>query len=289
MRALESALCPWIHDAGNCGRGPWQAMHRRMPHYMLVVSYEGAEQVTVEGQAHEIPSGSAYLIQPGMLVEHFGSKTGNRPAYVHFDLVFNVRRTEYESTSDFATDLGPRSHLLQPTLRELFDVDVPVCIPEQAERAVARQVDGIVEDWLHGGELGQLRANANLLFTILDLVQLATHTVSQQQPLGVEERLRRAETLARASLNKGFTSEDFARHAGFSRTHFSRIYRNFRGQSPGEALRDMRLSEAERVLRETRLSVAEVARLVGLPDASALARAFRLRHGQSPSEWRARA
>lgn len=255
---------------------------------MLVVSYDGEEHVSVEGQARVVPSGGAYLVQPGALLDYFGSPAGNRPAFLHFDLIYNEQRTDYQNTADFSVDLSGRQHVLQPTTRELFEVELPVCVPADLERGVAREVDGIVEDWSHGGELGQLRANSALLTVVIDWVRSqSTSSQDARAPLGVEERLRRAETLARASLEHGFNSEDFAHHAGFSRTHFSRIYRDYRGKSPGEALREMRLSSAERLLRETRLSVADVARLVGLPNASTLARAFRHKFGTSPSEWRA--
>ncbi|MDX2052959.1 MAG: AraC family transcriptional regulator [Polyangiaceae bacterium] len=259
-----------------------------MPHYMLVVSYDGEEHITVDGHSEVVPAGGAYLVQPGSLVDYFGSKTGNRPAFAHFDLVFSEHRGEYKNTPDFATTLDERAHLLQPTTEELFNVALPIRVPQLLERMLARQVDTIVEEWSHGGELGKLRANSLLLTLIIDWVRSqASAGETVQAPLGIEERLRRAEALARNSLEKGFSSEDFAHHAGFSRTHFSRIYRAHRGQSPGEALREMRLSEAFRLLKETRLNVVEIARLVGFPGASALARAFRQKHGCSPSDLRA--
>lgn len=90
------------------------------------------------------------------------------------------------------------------------------------------------------------------------------------------------------NLSRGFSVDDFARAADLGRAQFSRIYRELRGESPGKALRDMRLNEAERLLRHTTLPIQDIGNQVGYPNSTAFARSFRERYGITPSEWRSR-
>ncbi|MFN3305042.1 MAG: helix-turn-helix domain-containing protein [Roseateles sp.] len=57
-------------------------------------------------------------------------------------------------------------------------------------------------------------------------------------------------------------------------------------QSPGRYQAQLRLQRAEHLLRHSPLSVLEVALAVGFGSTQALARAFRARHGLSPSGYR---
>jgi len=127
--------------------GPPEATTSGKPHgtsvqppgyYLLVVSYEGAEQLIVNGQAFEIPENAAYIIQPGVLAEQIGSEKGSRPAYLHFDVMYNPRHAEHGEVHSFATDLDDRSHLLQPSSLEVWGVDLPVRVPPALQPLFAR-------------------------------------------------------------------------------------------------------------------------------------------------------
>ena len=60
------------------------------------------------------------------------------------------------------------------------------------------------------------------------------------------------------------------------------------GCSVGERIRELRLREAKRLLREGRLSVAAVAAQVGIPDYNYFARVFKAAEGMPPSVYRKR-
>jgi AraC-like DNA-binding protein len=84
--------------------------------------------------------------------------------------------------------------------------------------------------------------------------------------------------------------EELANLAGFSVHHFARAFRHSVGMSPHHYILQRRLQQAKRMLRETELSVAEIALSAGFSDQSHLTRHFRRLTGLPPSaaRWRQR-
>lgn len=78
-----------------------------------------------------------------------------------------------------------------------------------------------------------------------------------------------------------------ARHFGLSRTAFSHAFRRQTGTTPAACLRDWRLIEAGRLLKDGRYSIKEVASATGFGDAAQFAKAFRQKYALAPSEYRA--
>ncbi len=80
--------------------------------------------------------------------------------------------------------------------------------------------------------------------------------------------------------------ERLAAQAGLSKFHFQRLFKAATGVSPSRYHLDLRMSEARRLLRETRTSVVDVALEVGYANPSHFARLFRRENGLSPSDYR---
>ena len=71
-----------------------------------------------------------------------------------------------------------------------------------------------------------------------------------------------------------------------SREHFTRIFRDHMGQSPGVFLRGLRVNEAGTLLRDTGLPLREISMRSGFYSSQHLMRTFQRLHGISPSEYR---
>jgi AraC family transcriptional regulator len=83
-----------------------------------------------------------------------------------------------------------------------------------------------------------------------------------------------------------FSLDRLAAQAGLSRFHFQRLFKAATGVSPSRYHIDLRLNEARRLLRETKMSVVDVALEVGYANPSHFARLFRREIGLSPSDYR---
>lgn len=74
--------------------------------------------------------------------------------------------------------------------------------------------------------------------------------------------------------------------ADLSPFHWHRIYHALMGETVMATVRRLRLHQASGYLAQTSLTVAEIARRCGYPNAQSFTRAFRQSFGQSPQAWR---
>ncbi len=77
-----------------------------------------------------------------------------------------------------------------------------------------------------------------------------------------------------------------AAHAGYSRYHFVRAFKEAYGETPGQYLTHRRTERAEELLRAADLTVTEICHLVGFSSLGTFSTRFKTRTGLTPSEYR---
>lgn len=80
--------------------------------------------------------------------------------------------------------------------------------------------------------------------------------------------------------------EAWARHAGMSRASFARRFRQTVGAAPMTYLKDVRLSRAGTLLRQSRHDLESIASQVGYASGFSLSRAFKRKYGLAPGHYR---
>ncbi|GAB3497317.1 AraC-like DNA-binding protein [Amycolatopsis cihanbeyliensis] len=101
-----------------------------------------------------------------------------------------------------------------------------------------------------------------------------------------EPRLATAMRALHADLAHPWTLGELAHIADMSRSSFAATFRATAGDTPLGYLATWRMYRAKRLLRETTMSVHEVALEVGYQTGQALSRAFQHREGVPPGAWR---
>jgi AraC-like DNA-binding protein len=84
-----------------------------------------------------------------------------------------------------------------------------------------------------------------------------------------------------------FSVADIARAAHLSPNHFSWLFRKHMGQSFSTFLAWMRISLAQELMRDLKLSIREAAERAGFDDPNYFARRFKQKTGVTPRQWRA--
>jgi AraC-like DNA-binding protein len=97
---------------------------------------------------------------------------------------------------------------------------------------------------------------------------------------------RRAKELMSANLQRDISIADVATECSLSAGHFARAFRRSTGLSPRQWLLQRRIDEAHRLLRDRRLSLAEIARACGFADQSHLTKTYTRLRGITPGAWR---
>lgn len=86
----------------------------------------------------------------------------------------------------------------------------------------------------------------------------------------------------------GIRIQDVARHAGMTRSHYTRMFTAQMGCSPKAFLQRLRMEKAMHYLKETTFTLTEIALTISYPDAYSFSRAFQQFYGYPPSQARER-
>jgi AraC-like DNA-binding protein len=91
-------------------------------------------------------------------------------------------------------------------------------------------------------------------------------------------------------LNKNLSDSDFnvemlCSEVGISRTQLHRKMKEMTGLTTSEFIRNIRLEQAARLLREQKINVTQVAYTVGFSNLAHFSTVFRKHFGMSPSEY----
>lgn len=149
-----------------------------------------------------------------------------------------------------------------------------------------------------GSETADILVNECRLNTILQLILRAF--ANGQQIEHNDQRKLRAPDLVRNPVKLGAAARHYvecnfagqitltsvARHFNVSNGYFSHLFRQENGESFIAYLTDLRMREAERLLRDSAMNVSEIARSVGFENPNYFTRIFQKRYGLPPSDYR---
>jgi len=89
-----------------------------------------------------------------------------------------------------------------------------------------------------------------------------------------------------AELDKRLSLASLAKESGYSRAHFLRMFRAATGLTPHQYVLERRLSAAQQLLRQSKMSLAEIALKCGFSSQTHMNDVFRKRLGVAPLEYR---
>jgi len=126
---------------------------------------------------------------------------------------------------------------------------------------------------------------AGLLLAVLERLKAIEDRAASARVL--PRALVEATRWIEANLIDAVRVDDIARAVGLSPSHLTALFRAHLGCPPLKYQQRLRLALARKLLRNSYLSVAEVAAACGYIDANYFIRVFRSNLGTTPSRWRA--
>lgn len=150
---------------------------------------------------------------------------------------------------------------------------------------------GLITTTAHAGGAGSSAVLDGLSDALLALV--LRHCVLHGQIGGgalaalADPRLAEALSAMHANPGRAWTVDDLAKQAALSRSTFCERFMSTVGSAPLHYLTEIRMAEAEALLRSGQFSVALIAERVGYGTEAAFRRAFRRVTGRTPGEARA--
>lgn len=251
-----AALCHWHEDIE------------------LLMPLEGYLSYNVGGQIVEIAEGNAIFVNSRQM--HFGFSADGTDCWY---LCVTFRPQLLCANEEI------RVRFLEPVLS---DAGLPYILLEKENPAhvplldILRRIEGVRWQGLSGREmltLGYLYALWNGIFELLepDAVPSGGPDMNTQ---------RRMLEYIRTHFSQRLTLDMIAASGGICRSKCCRLFKKYLARSPNDYLTSFRLERASELLRETDLSVTEIAYDCGFGSGSYFAELFLRHKGCSPTEYR---
>lgn len=110
--------------------------------------------------------------------------------------------------------------------------------------------------------------------------------VLSRKELYLDRRVQKVQRMMRDSPSERRSLGEYAESVNLSVWRLCRIFRAQTGMSPIEYLRSLKMERARQLLQTSFLSVRDIARQVGLGDASHFVRDFKNTYGVTPAQYR---
>ena len=125
------------------------------------------------------------------------------------------------------------------------------------------------------------------LLARLEAVLLAREkTVVPNREISAEMIVQKVMIYLRENYNQQIDFASVAEAHAVSAPYLSRLFHQYAGISPSRYLTEYRMEQAKKLLRDSRLSIGEIAVRVGYPDPFHFSKAFKNTVGASPSQFR---
>jgi AraC-like DNA-binding protein len=227
--------------------------------------WAGRGELRCEDESVPVRAGCAFCLRP-RLHYHATHDPNDRLGigFVHFDYVDPSGRVVH-----------PKEAGLPPLTGRLTKV--------QFYESVLRHIAELVRS----GQ-GESRSRAaDYLKLVLDDYRRES---SSEAPPGLElehsERIERVMRYIRENPGRILAVSELSRLACYSPDHFARVFTRVAGAAPKEFCIRARMERAKQLLRESRMSIDQVASSLGYADMFFFSRQFKQRFGASPRKWR---
>ena len=244
----------------------WCLLSGGLKRWTLEYTFEGEERVvSPDGTSTLLKAGSLLLIKPGTPRNH--GQDFECKKWIRYFCAF-VPQTRWETTLLDWPEIFPGTmrlvvpKKLQGTIAPLFEQCTAVCRTA-------------------------LELRHEMLMNLLEQILLWSHTINpKNKQASMDERIVRAMHYIAEHFARDLDIPEVASHVGLSRAHFTRLFRRESGISPRCYIESCRIEEAQHLLQNNALTVAEVAYACGFEDPARFSNVFKARTGRSPSTVR---
>jgi AraC family transcriptional regulator len=156
--------------------------------------------------------------------------------------------------------------------------------------SVIRLISELLEPVLDGRRMASEAFARHLLLAMREHVELTygnrqRRTAIRSGTLASWQE-RRATEYMLAHIEQEISLEQIAAQCRLSVNHFVRAFRQTKGETPHRWLMQQRVEKAMRLIRDSGMSIADVAAACGFSDQSHLTRVFAASLGTTPHQWR---
>ena len=247
--------------------------------FEIMCIYDGTVKTTIQGIPHTLQQGDVCIIPP---------HTRHSVSIFDDSIAINilVRTSAFQST--FFQTLTADSALSQFFTHVLYHKTEGnfLIFHTGNDKIVMKSVEKLFIEYLGHEKYSYTFLNSML---ILFWAKLLRYHENDIESILTKETTGSSMTEILNYLNQNFqiaSLSDTAAHFGYSSSHFSKLIKDGTGRTFLQIIRDIKLNQACRALRETTLSIPSICKLVGYETTEHFMRTFKKAYGMTPGEYR---
>jgi AraC-like DNA-binding protein len=251
---------------------PSDLQPRRMTVYNFFFLTKGLSSRSSGLDTYEFGENTFFFVAAHQITTHKFIRQDVEGFYCHFNLELLIKNTSPQELFQDFPFLEFNSHPL-------------VCINDNAKADIVKLLERLLKEYKadKNARFDILRTYLLALFTELKPFAENTKPVSTNAASIITEQFKKA---LGSHISKKFKITDYADLLSISPNHLNKCVKITTGKSAHDLLNEMLLLEAKVLLKQTNLSVTEVAYKIGKNEISDFARFFKAQTGMRPSEYR---
>lgn len=248
-------------------REGWQENPHQHEFCEIIFITDGSGTVTANGIVHPVTKGDLVIYNPDLI--HAEENSADAPMQVLF-LALNSLKI---------TDL-PENYLLPPGLDIVFHSG-------RFYDTFLSLFNRMISEFEHK-DIFYAEISQNLALTfVMYVFRIINEQEKDSTPLLQNNaNISEALTYIHNNLHQELTLESIAKHCHLNKYYLSHLFSQYQGISLGKYVLQLRMKEAMHLLRETTLSVNDVADRVGFNDISYFCRTFKKETTLTPLQYR---
>lgn len=232
-------------------------------HYLFHYVISGKGTLFANDQAYVITAGHGFLVIPGQITTY---RADEQDPWEYTWIEFDGLRAQESLRLAGISGKEP----------------VYTASGKEAGEKLCQQMLYIVNN----GNAGPMHLIGHSFLFLSQLIESSAYQRPQNVRRLRDFYIKEALTFIEENFQLDITIEEIAAFCGLNRSYFGKVFRETMGESPQAFLLHYRMARAAQLLKETRLSVGEIAQQVSYDNQLHFSRAFKNVHGVSPREYR---
>lgn len=235
-----------------------------LDHFLIHYIVSGKGSFRSNEQHYSLAAGDCFVIFPGELVSYVADELDP----------WSYRWVAF--TGDKAPQLVAQVGL---------STELPIVTTDDSHELNRLFVD-IEQVLRRGGKHCSLRAEGYLRLILAEYNDHLPSTAQVRSKSEAEMQVDKAIRWLTLQYARPLTINELANDIGYHRTHFSKLFKEHTGRTPSQFLLKIRMERAAVLLKQSEMTIQQIASSVGYSDALYFSRQFKQWYGVAPSAYR---
>ncbi len=261
-------LKPRLVYAGTLDKSKgWQENPHSHNFCEIIFITQGSGWITIGDVSREVKSGDVIIYNAGL--DHAEESSSHEPMELYFMALDHLQITNL-----------PKNHFLPPDYDIIYPVGKFFDIVSSIFRLIITELSGKDQFYSEIAQ-GLSRSLVMYLFRIVNEYEKDTTPLLQRN-----KNIDSALQFIHENYRQELTLEEIAANCYLNKYYFSHLFTAHMGMSVGKYILNLRLQEAQRLLRESDMPVSDIAEQIGFNDMSYFCRAFKREMAMTPLQYR---